>query len=144
MLTCGRLLLPPSYSVLKVLCYNPPMGRVPRNIGEFVPEDARKGALEAAARMAEHPGDWDAAKGNIADCSRAYLRERKTGKVPGDAPANYRAMRKYVAEIVRGEESIRAERSRRWWETFRRASEVVVFLGALAAIAQLALTLSGL
>lgn len=77
------------------------MDRVPMDIGEWIPEDAVKGALEAGAWMAEHPEALFEMTERDRKCRAAYLRELKTGRPPKVPPEGYAKFVKYVGPTVR-------------------------------------------
>lgn len=71
------------------------------DIGEWIPEDAVKGALEAGAWMAEHPEALFEMTERDRKCRAAYLRELKTGRPPKEPPEGYAKFVKYVGPTVR-------------------------------------------
>lgn len=62
------------------------MDRVPMDIGEWISEDAKKGALEAGAWMADHPDALFEMTERDRKCRTAYIRELKTAGRPKSLP----------------------------------------------------------
>ena len=129
-----------------MLWYNPPMTHLPMDIGEGIPEDARKGALEVGAWMAAHPEAAAEEVGRHRKCREAYIRELETGKRPDDPPEGYAKYVKYMGRTVRSEweagkaarEAELAERKakrERVWTVFER---ILVVIGGLASVATIA------
>ena len=57
-----------------------------QDIGEWISEDAKKGALEAGAWMADHPEALFEMTERDRKCRTAYIRELKTGRPPKEPP----------------------------------------------------------
>lgn len=72
------------------------MDRVPMDIGEWISEDAKKGALEAGAWMADHPEALFEMTERDRKCRTAYIRELKTGRPPKEPPEGYAKFVTYV------------------------------------------------
>ncbi len=115
------------------------------DIGEWIPEDAVKGALEAGAWMAEHPEALFEMTERDRKCRAAYLRELKTGRPPKEPPEGYAKFVKYVGPTVRrdwmAEKASRRERRLNRWEIVHRAASVAAIVAAIAGIAAFALNL---
>lgn len=118
------------------------------DIGEWVPEDARKGALEVGAWMAEHPEALFETTERDRKCRAAYLRELKTGRPPKEPPEGYAKFVKYVGPSIAADfaagKVAKLDRRERRWERVHRAASIAAIVAAVAAVATLAVTLAPL
>ena len=103
------------------------------DIGEWIPEDAVKGALEAGAWMADHPEALFEMTERDRKCRTAYIRELKTGRPPKEPPS-------IAADFAAGKVA-KLDRRERRWETVHRAASVAAIVAAIAGIAAFALNL---
>ena len=110
------------------------MDRVPMDIGEWIPEDAKKGALEAGAWMAEHPEALFEMTERDRKCRAAYIRELETGRYVGPT-----VRRGWIAE-----RASRRERRESAWAICEKVMLVIAALGGIAAVADLVLSRLGL
>lgn len=124
------------------------MDRVPMDIGEWIPEDAKKGALEAGAWMADHPEALFEMTERDRRCRAAYIRELKNGRPPKEPPEGYAKFVKYVGPTVRrdwlAERASRRERRESAWAICEKVMLVIAALGGIAAVADLVLSRLGL
>lgn len=124
------------------------MNRVPMDIGEWISEDAKKGALEAGAWMAEHPEALFEMTERDRKCRAAYIRELKTGRPSKVPPEGYAKFVKYVGPTVRrdwiAERASRRERRESAWAICEKVMLVIAALGGIAAVADLVLSRLGL
>ena len=115
-----------------MLWYNPPMTHLPMDIGEGIPEDARKGALEVGAWMAAHPEQSAEVAERHRKCREAYISELETGERPDDPPEGYAKYVKYMGDIVRAEwEAGKAAREAELAERKAKRSAVLRTAGAI-------------
>lgn len=121
------------------------MDRVPMDIGEWISEDAKKGALEAGAWMAEHPEALFEMTERDRKCRTAYIRELKTGRPPKEPPEGYAKFVTYVGPSIAADfaagKVAKLDRRERRWETVHRAASVAAIVAAIAGIAAFALNL---
>lgn len=100
------------------------MDRVPMDIGEWISEDAKKGALEAGAWMADHPEALFEMTERDRKCRTAYIRELKTGRPPKEPPEGYAKFVTYVGPSIAADfaagKVAKLDRRERRWETVHR------------------------